>query len=107
MTAALQASAHGPDYGYLWWLNTKGGNYPGLPVTAYGAQGAGSHTITILPDEDLVVVWRWHAGNAAEFASRVLAALGTPSRKHRALRSITTIKRVQTRVIALIQPLRS
>ncbi len=73
--AAVSPSQHGPDYGYLWWLNTQGKNYPGLPTTAYGARGAGSNTITILPDQDLVVVWRWHAGNEAEFVKRVVAAI--------------------------------
>jgi CubicO group peptidase (beta-lactamase class C family) len=73
--AALAPSQHGPDYGYLWWLNTQGKNYPGLPTNAYGARGAGSNTITILPDQDLVVVWRWHAGNEAEFVKRVVAAI--------------------------------
>ena len=47
MKAAISPSAHGPDYGYLWWLNTQGKNYPGLPANAYGARGAGSNTITI------------------------------------------------------------
>jgi CubicO group peptidase (beta-lactamase class C family) len=64
-----------PDYGYLWWLNTRQKNYPGLPANAFGAKGAGSNTIVILPDQDLVVVWRWHAGNEAEFAKRVVAAI--------------------------------
>jgi len=73
--AATSPSAHGPDYGYLWWLNTQGKNYPGLPTTAYGARGAGSNTITILPEQDLVVVWRWHRGNEAEFVKRVMAAI--------------------------------
>ena len=73
--AAITPSAHGPDYGYLWWLNTQGKNYPGLPANAYGAKGAGSNTIVISPDHDLVVVWRWHAGNEAEFAKRVIAAI--------------------------------
>lgn len=73
--AAVAPSQHGPDYGYLWWLNTQGKNYPGLPATAYGARGAGSNTITILPEQDLVVVWRWHAGNEAEFVKRVVAAI--------------------------------
>lgn len=73
--AAVTRSAHGPDYGYLWWLNTLGKNYPGLPTTVYGARGAGSNTILISPEHDLVVVWRWHAGNEAEFARRVIAAI--------------------------------
>ena len=67
--------ANSPDYGYLWWLNSQGRNYPGLPTNVYGARGAGSNTILISPDHDLVVVWRWHAGNEAEFAKRVIAAI--------------------------------
>ena len=73
--AALTPSQHGPDYGYLFWLNTQGKNYPGLPANVYGARGAGSNTVTMSPDHDLVVVWRWHAGNEAEFVKRVIAAI--------------------------------
>ena len=73
--AALTPSEHGPDYGYLWWLNTRGKNLPGLPASAYVALGAGNNTIVVLPEQELVIVWRWHAGNAAEFAKRVLAAI--------------------------------
>ena len=73
--AALTPSAHGPDYGYLWWLNTLGKGLPGLPTNAFSANGAGSNTITVSPDHDLVVVWRWHAGNQAEFVKRVIAAI--------------------------------
>ncbi|WP_020655983.1 serine hydrolase domain-containing protein [Massilia niastensis] len=73
--AALTPSAHGPDYGYLWWLNTRGKNLPGLPANAFAAQGAGSNTIVVSPDHELVIVWRWHAGNSAEFARRVIAAI--------------------------------
>jgi len=73
--AAVSPSANGPDYGYLWWLNTAGKNYPGLPANVYGARGAGSNTILISPDHDLVVVWRWHAGNEGEFARRIIAAI--------------------------------
>jgi CubicO group peptidase (beta-lactamase class C family) len=75
VTAALKPSAHGPDYGYLWWLNTKGKNLPGMPATAYAALGAGSNSIVVSPEHDLVVVWRWHAGNPAEFAKRVVGAI--------------------------------
>ena len=75
--AALTPSKveNSPDYGYLWWLNSQGKNYPGLPANVYGARGAGSNTILISPDHDLVVVWRWHAGNEAEFAKRIIAAM--------------------------------
>jgi CubicO group peptidase (beta-lactamase class C family) len=73
--AALTPSEHGPDYGYLWWLNTRGKNLPGLPATAYAALGAGSNDIVVSPEHELVIVWRWHAGNTAEFAKRVIAAI--------------------------------
>ena len=42
---------------------------------AVNLRDAGSNTITISPDHDLVVVWRWHRGNEAEFAKRVVAAI--------------------------------
>ncbi|WP_296945260.1 serine hydrolase [uncultured Massilia sp.] len=74
--AALAPSAHGPDYGYLFWLNTRGKNLPGMPATAYAALGAGNNDIVVSPEQDLVVVWRWHAGNTAEFSRRVAAAIG-------------------------------
>lgn len=73
--AALTPSEHGPDYGYLWWLNRQSKNYPNLPPTVFGARGAGSNTITISPEHDLVVVWRWHRGNEAEFVQRIIAAI--------------------------------
>lgn len=72
---ALTPSAHGPDYGYLWWLNTKGKTLPGMPANAFAALGAGSNTILVSPDHDLVIVWRWHGGNVAEFGKRVIGAI--------------------------------
>ena len=60
--AALTPSANGPDYGFLWWLDTKGRNWPGVPANAFGARGAGSNTVFVSPDHDLVIVWRWHSG---------------------------------------------
>jgi CubicO group peptidase (beta-lactamase class C family) len=60
------------DYGYLWWLNTRGGN-KGVPTTSYQAQGNGSNTIYVDPEHDLVVVWRWHA--AGDFFARVVASI--------------------------------
>jgi CubicO group peptidase (beta-lactamase class C family) len=64
--------ANSNDYGYLWWLNTKGGN-KGVPTTSYQAQGGGANTIFIDPDDDLVVVWRWHA--SGDFFGRVVASI--------------------------------
>ena len=63
---ALTASAHGPDYGFLWWLNTQG-RQKGLPTNSYQAQGAGGNTIFISPDHDLVIVVRYSAAGTPFF----------------------------------------
>jgi CubicO group peptidase (beta-lactamase class C family) len=65
----------GPDYGYLWWLNTEKKAWPDAPATSYAALGAGQNTIWVDPEHDLVIVWRWHDGNPNELIKRVLAAL--------------------------------
>src|SRR5580765_3908241 len=78
VAAALRPSAHGPDYGFLWWLNSKQQNWPGLPANAFGARGAGSNTVFCSPDHDLVVVWRWHSGGDhadARFFAKVIDAI--------------------------------
>ncbi len=48
-----------PGYGYLWWLNTNGSEYPGTPENSYAAIGAGTNVIWVSPDGDLIVVARW------------------------------------------------
>jgi CubicO group peptidase (beta-lactamase class C family) len=66
----------GQDYGYLWWLNTQGKQWPDLPRTSFAALGAGSNTIWIDPEHDLVVVWRWHRDRSSnEFFKRILASV--------------------------------
>ena len=65
----------GPDYGYLWWLNTEGKAWPDAPTTSYAALGAGQNTIWIDPKHDIVIVWRWHDGKQNELFKRVLAAV--------------------------------
>ena len=30
---------------------------------------------SVSPEHDLVIVWRWHGGNVAEFGKRVIAAI--------------------------------
>jgi CubicO group peptidase (beta-lactamase class C family) len=67
------------DYGFLWWLNTGQRLWPGTPPSAFAAVGFGSNTIWIDPEHDLVVVWRWHQGNGAEFFRRVVEALASPA----------------------------
>jgi CubicO group peptidase (beta-lactamase class C family) len=71
---ALTPSAHGPDYGFLWWLNSKGGAKT-LPTNSFQAQGAGSNTIFVSPDHDLVIVWRWHGGGKEDFFRQVIASI--------------------------------
>jgi CubicO group peptidase (beta-lactamase class C family) len=75
LTSGGAANSPGNGYGYLWWLNTTGKALVGLPANAFSANGAGSNTITVSPDHDLVVVWRWHQGSAGEFARRVIEAI--------------------------------
>lgn len=75
LQASLTPSSQNPDYGFLWWLNARGTMWPGTPKTSYAAVGFGSNTIWIDPEHDLVVVWRWHAGNGAEFFRQVVEAL--------------------------------
>ncbi len=73
---AVQPSAHGPDYGYLWWLNTKQKQWPSAPTTSFMALGNGSNCIWIDPDHDIVIVWHWYENSAMDgMIQRVLAAL--------------------------------
>ncbi|MBJ6116641.1 serine hydrolase [Pontibacter sp. BT310] len=65
----------GPDYGYLWWLNTEGKAWPDAPTTSYAALGAGQNTVWVDPEHNIVIVWRWHNGNPNEMIKRVLAAV--------------------------------
>ena len=65
----------GNDYGYLWWLNTEGKAWPSAPRSSFAALGAGSNTIWIDPEHDIVIVWRWHNGNPDELIKRVLKAI--------------------------------
>ena len=71
---ATTPSQHGPDYGFLWWLNTKQAQWPGSPAGAFSARGSGGNIIFISPSHDLVVVWRWSAQSNEGFR-RVVAAI--------------------------------
>ncbi len=64
-----------PDYGYLWWLNTRGHNHPDLPRNVFEAQGAGSNTIFVSPDHDLVIVWRWYGEGKQQFFKQVVDSI--------------------------------
>jgi CubicO group peptidase (beta-lactamase class C family) len=75
LTQGGVANSPGNGYGYLWWLNTTGKALAGMPTNSFSANGAGSNTITVSPDHDLVIVWRWHQGSAGELGRRVIAAI--------------------------------
>ncbi|MFQ5690378.1 MAG: serine hydrolase domain-containing protein, partial [Gemmatimonadota bacterium] len=51
-----------PGYGLMWWLNTDGEMWPGLPADNYAALGGGTNAIWVDPGDDLVVVVRWIDG---------------------------------------------
>lgn len=65
------------DYGYLWWLNTDKKQWASAPASSYAALGYGSNAIWINPENDLVIVWRWHDGNLDDLIKRVIAAIKT------------------------------
>jgi len=73
---AVKPSAHGPDYGYLWWLNTRKQQWPSGPATSFAAIGNGANTIWIDPEHDIVFVWHWHQGQAMDgMIQRIVAAV--------------------------------
>jgi len=73
---AVTPSAHGPDYGYLWWLNTQQKQWPHGPKTSFAAIGNGSNTIWIDPEHDIVFVWHWYSGRAMDgMVQRIVAAV--------------------------------
>jgi CubicO group peptidase (beta-lactamase class C family) len=65
--AATTASVHGPDYGFLWWLNTTGKAWAGSPTTSFEARGSGGNIIYVNPVHDVVIVWRWSTQSAQGF----------------------------------------
>ena len=73
---AVTPSEHGPDYGYLWWLNTTRKQWPSGPASSFAALGNGSNTIWIDPDHDIVLVWHWHQNRAMDgMVQRTVAAV--------------------------------
>ena len=72
---AVAPSEHGPDYGYLWWLNTQKKQWPHGPASSFAALGNGSNTIWIDPENDIVFVWHWHQNPAMDgMTERIVAA---------------------------------
>lgn len=76
LTDVVTPSERAAGYGYLWWLNTNKKAWPSAPASSFAAIGNGANTIWIDPDDDIVIVWRWFAGNAMdEMIGKVLGAL--------------------------------
>ena len=77
ISEATQPSAHGPDYGYLWWLNTKREHWPSGPASSFAAVGNGGNIVWIDPEHEIVLVWHWHEpGKALDgMIQRVIAAV--------------------------------
>jgi CubicO group peptidase (beta-lactamase class C family) len=74
---AVTPSEHGPDYGYLWWLNTKQKQWPSGPPSSFAAIGNGGNIVWIDPAHDIVLVWHWHKGGGAMdgLVQRITAAV--------------------------------
>ena len=73
---ATTPSAHGPDYGYLWWLNTKQKQWPSGPPSSFAAVGNGGNIIWVDPEHDIVLVWHWHGNGSIDgMIQRIVAAV--------------------------------
>ncbi|HLH39146.1 MAG TPA: serine hydrolase [Bryobacteraceae bacterium] len=74
---ATTPSAHGPDYGYLWWLNTRQKQWPSGPASSFAAVGNGGNLVWIDPEHDIVLVWHWHEpGKAVDgMIQRIVASV--------------------------------
>jgi CubicO group peptidase (beta-lactamase class C family) len=73
---AVTPSEHGPDYGYLWWLNTKRQQWPSGPASSFAAIGNGGNTTWIDPDHDIVLVWHWYRNQAMDgMVQRIVASV--------------------------------
>lgn len=57
--ASLRPCALNPNYGLLWWLNTRHGRYGSAPEDSFFASGAGGNLTWVAPAQELVAVLRW------------------------------------------------
>ena len=74
---AITPSGPNVNYGYMWWLNKKGGrHWEGLSENIYYAAGFGGNFIVIDKEKNLVVVTRWlEPSKIGEFMSKVEQSL--------------------------------
>jgi hypothetical protein len=63
-----------PDYGYMWWLNTKKERIATAPEDVFYAAGFGGNYIYVDQENDLLIVLRW-VPDLAVVVEAVLAAL--------------------------------
>jgi hypothetical protein len=75
MAQSLEPSSANAGYGFLWWLNRGGRNFPSAPADSWFALGAGTNLIWVAPSHDLVAVVRWiDKAKADGFFSRLMDA---------------------------------
>ncbi len=74
---ATTPSAHGPDYGFLFWLNTRQKQWPSArPHRALRRSVQGSNIIWVDPEHDMVLVWHWYENRAVDgMLQRLVAAV--------------------------------
>jgi CubicO group peptidase (beta-lactamase class C family) len=53
--AGQTSQPHNSSYGFNWWVNTAGTQWPGLPRDAFAAQGYMCNRLYVVPSLDLVV----------------------------------------------------
>jgi len=70
----------GRDYGAMWWLNTDGARFPGVPSDCFSSEGYEGQYVWVIPSRDLVVVrLAMEHGprlNGAAFLRGILSACG-------------------------------
>ncbi len=74
---AITPSAPNVNYGYMWWLNQKGGSrhWEGVPEHLFYAAGFGGNFIVVDQKEDIVIVTRWlEPKKIGEFVKKVYSA---------------------------------
>jgi CubicO group peptidase (beta-lactamase class C family) len=69
---SLTPCALNPNYGLLWWLNTRHGRHKSAPERSFYASGAGGNLTWVAPEQDLVAVMRWIDPTAADTFIRLI-----------------------------------
>ncbi len=77
---AIQSSSANPNYGFMWWLNSKDGprHWKGMDENVFYAAGFGGNFIVVDRSNDLVVVTRWLEPNKIEEFMQMLVAAINP-----------------------------